>query len=169
MTTVYCRHMKTLKPFILFLALLGVASCSNNDNAHTTVTIPVAPPPTQSLIVLNNPVPRSTTTQTVDTSVDPTKPYLTLYLENKQTFRAGEAVPIDFSVTNAKLKNDGGEYRVRYIIDDEDMKWLDSSTAFWLTGWTQGQHTVRVELIGPDGWPYKNGNANIVTREITII
>lgn len=79
----------------------------------------------------------------------------------------GEEVPIEFSVLNAKLKADGGEFRVRYIIDDDEMQWLDSAQPFWLSGWTIGKHTVRVELIGPDGWPYKNGNANIVTREIT--
>ena len=32
---------------------------------------------------------------------------------------------IDFSLANAKLKGDGGEYRVRYIVDDEDMQWID--------------------------------------------
>lgn len=160
--------MKTPKVLILCLALLALAGCSNNDNAHTTVTIPVAPPPTQNLTVANSPVPRSTATQTIDPSVDTNKPYLTFYLENKKVFRAGEAVPIDFSVTNAKLKGEGGEYRVRYIVDDEEMKWLDSPSAFWLSGWTPGNHTVRVELIGPDGWPFKNGNANIVTKEITV-
>lgn len=160
--------MKSSKLLTLLLAVITFTACSNNDNGHTTVTIPVAPPPTQKLTVVNNPVPRLTATQTLDASVDPHKPYLTFYLETKKTFHAGDPVPIDFTVTNAKLKGEGGEYRVRYIIDDEEMKWLDSAQPFWLTGWTPGNHTVRVELIGPDGWPYKNGNANIVTREITV-
>lgn len=103
----------------------------------------------------------------VDPSADPQKPLLVFNLENGKTFRTGEEVPIDFSVLNAKLKAEGGEYRVRYIVDDDDMKWLDKVEPFWLAGWTMGKHTIRIELIGADGWPYKNGNANIVTKEIT--
>jgi hypothetical protein len=162
--------MKTPRLFaLLTLCLFSFAACANNnDNAHTTVTIPIQPPPHQVLTVNNEPVPRTANTKLVDTTVDPTKPYLVFYLDDKQTFRSGEPVPIDFTVTNAKLKGDGGEYRVRYIVDDEEMKWLETAQPFWLTGWTSGSHTVRVELIGPDGWPYKNGNANIVTREITV-
>jgi hypothetical protein len=45
---------------------------------------------------------------------------------------------------------------------------LDNADSFWLAGWIPGKHTIRIELIGPNGWPYKNGNANIVTKEITI-
>jgi len=84
-------------------------------------------------------------------------------------FRVDEEVPILFFVLNAKLKSDGGDFRVRYIVDDEEMKWLDSATPFWLSGWTPGKHTFRIELIGPDGWPYKNGKANIVTKEREIV
>jgi hypothetical protein len=160
--------MNTPRIFAL-LALFFFAACSsNNDNVHTTVVIPIAPPPHQVLTVLNDPVPQSSSSPTVDGSADLTKPYLVFHLADKKAFRSGEPVPIEFAVTNAKLKGDGGEYRVRYIIDDEEMKWLDTAQPFWLTGWSVGKHTVRVELIGPDGWPYKNGNANIVTREITV-
>jgi hypothetical protein len=81
----------------------------------------------------------------------------------------GEEVPIDFSILNAKLKGDGGDYRMRYIVDDDDMKWVDKAEPFWLAGWIPGQHTIRMELIGPDGWPYKNGSANIVTKEISVV
>jgi hypothetical protein len=90
-------------------------------------------------------------------------------LENGSTFHVGVDVPIDFCVTNAKLKGDGGEFRVRYIVDDDEMKWLDTANPISLRGWIPGKHTIRMELIGPDGWPYKNGNANIVTREITVV
>ena len=31
------------------------------------------------------------------------------------------------------------------------------------------QDIVQNELIGPDGWPYRNGDYNIETREITVI
>jgi hypothetical protein len=33
----------------------------------------------------------------------------------------------------------------------------------------KGKHTVRLELIGPDGWPFRNGDANIITREISVV
>jgi len=101
--------------------------------------------------------------------VDPAKPLLIFNLPNGKTFREGEEVAIDFSLANAKLKGDGGEYRIRYIVDDDDMKWIDRWEQIVLTGWIAGKHTIRLELIGPDGWPYRNGDYNIVTREITIV
>ena len=76
---------------------------------------------------------------------------------------------IDFALANAKLKGDGGEFRVRYIVDDEEMRWIDKWEQVVLTGWTPGDHTIRLELVGPDGWPYRNGNQNVMTRELTVI
>jgi hypothetical protein len=66
------------------------------------------------------------------------------------------------------LKGDGGDYRVRYIVDDGEMQWIDKWEQVVLTGWTPGSHTIRLELVGPDGWPYRNGKQNVVTRELTI-
>jgi hypothetical protein len=152
---------------LILIIAVTLTSCSAKDGTHTTVTIPIAPPPHQVLTVVNNPVPH-TTTDKVDPSADLTKPYLVFHLQDKKTFHAGEPVPIAFTVVNAKLKGEGGDFRVRYFTDDDEMQWLDKSEPFWLTGWTTGSHTVRMELVGPDGWPYKNGNANIVTREIMI-
>ena len=100
--------------------------------------------------------------------VDPNKPLLIFNLPNGKTFREGEEVVIDFSLANAKLKGDGGDYRVRYIVDDDEMQWIDRWEQVVLTGWTPGKHTIRLELIGPDGWPYRNGDYNIVTRELTV-
>ena len=146
-----------------------ITGCSNNDNSHTTATTFVSPPPVQVLTVVHKPVtPPGTTNQQPDPTAAPTKPLLIFHLENGKKFRVGEEVPIQFSVMNAKLKGEGGDFRVRYIADDDEMKWLDTAEPFWLSGWTPGKHTVRIELIGPDGWPYKNGNANIVTREIIV-
>ena len=101
--------------------------------------------------------------------VDPAKPLLVFNLPNGQTIREGEPVVIDFSLANAKLKGDGGEYRVRYIVDDEEMQWIDAHEQLVLTGWTPGKHTIRIELIGPDEWPYRNGDYNVVTRELTVV
>ncbi len=163
------QNSKRLHLFTALLILVVFSACANNDNSHTTATTYVSPPPVQVLTVVRKAVaPPSITKQQLDPTADPTKPLLVFHLENGKKFRVGEEVPIEFSVQNAKLKGDGGEFRVRYITDDDEMKWLDTIESFWLTGWTPGKHTIRIELIGPDHWPYKNGNANIVTREITV-
>jgi hypothetical protein len=86
-----------------------------------------------------------------------------------ETFREGEPVSIAFSLANVKLRGDGGEYRVRYMVDDDDMQWIDRWEHVVLTGWLPGKHTIRVELVGPDGWPYRNGDYNVETREITVV
>jgi hypothetical protein len=99
---------------------------------------------------------------------DLNKPLLVFNLPNGKTFSEGDEVVIDFSLANAKLKGDGGDFRVRYFVDDDDMKWIDRWEQVALSGWIPGKHTIRLELVGPDGWPYRNGDYNIVTREITI-
>jgi hypothetical protein len=101
--------------------------------------------------------------------MDHSKPLLT-YSRPKGEYKGADAdsIMIDFWLTNAKLKGDGGEYRVRYIIDDDEPQFIDKWEPIWLSGWTNGKHTVRLELIGPDGYPFKNGNFNITTREITV-
>jgi len=91
-----------------------------------------------------------------------------LILQMKTDLREGEEVVIDFWLENAKLKGDGGEYRVRYLVDDDDAQWVDRWEQVVLSGWLSGKHTIRVELIGPDGWPYRNGDYNIATREILV-
>ena len=140
---------------------------------HTTATTFVPPPPRQILRV----VPHSQKNRTWEVairSLDPnlhrdlTKPLLIFNLANGQTFHEGEEVLIDFSLSNAKLKGDGGEYRVRYIIDDDEPQWIDKWESIWLAGWMEGKHTIRLELIGPDGWPYRNGGYNVATREISV-
>jgi hypothetical protein len=155
----------------LVLCLVLVSCGSNSDNSHTTATTYVSPPPHQVLTVVYKapmePEQRSSP-DALDLGANPTKPLLLFHLENKKVFHPGEDVPIDFSIANAKLKGDGGEYRARYIVDDEEMKWVDKAESFWLAGWTPGKHTIRLELIGPDGWPYRNGPYNVVTREIEV-
>jgi hypothetical protein len=102
--------------------------------------------------------------------VDPSRPLLT-YSRPKGDYKGADADPImiDFWLTNAKLKGDGGDYRVRYIIDDDEPRLIDRWEPIWLSGWTNGKHTVRLELLGPDQYPVKNGSFNITTREITVV
>jgi hypothetical protein len=166
--------MRTFKQQCLFLLMTILAggflsSCTANDNTHTTATTYITPPARQVLTVVSKPVPPPAKQQSFDPTADMKKPLLVFRLENGKTFHVGDEVPVDFSVMNAKLKGDGGEFRVRYIVDDDDMNWLDKAKPFWLSGWIPGTHTIRVELIGPDGWPYRNGNANIITRQIIVL
>ena len=154
---------------ITLIALVSVACSGNSDSAHTTATTYVPPPPRQELRAEIR-IKKRTVAQPDDPKlkVDPSKPLLIFNLPNGKTIREGEEVIIDFSLANAYLKDDGGKYRVRYIVDDEDMRWIDQWDNVALTGWTPGKHTIRIELVGPDGWPYRNGDYNVVTREITV-
>ena len=170
LTHVYAAsHMTNVRKLgvMVLLAIASVSCTSHNDNAHTTATTFVSPPPRQVLRVESRPLQQILVR--LDKQVDPKKPLLLFDLPNGQTFREDEEVVINFSLENAKLKSDGGDYRVRYIVDDEDMRWIDAPEQVVLTGWTPGKHTIRLELIGPDGWPYRNGDYNIVTRELTVI
>ena len=155
---------------ITLIAVVSFACSGNNDNAHTTATTFVPPPPRQVLHVETR-AAKQVPAQPDDPKlkVEPAKPLLIFNLPDGKTFREGEEVVIDFSLANAKLKGDGGDYRVRYIVDDEEMQWIDRWEQIVLTGWTPGKHTIRLELVGPDGWPYHNGDYNIVTRELTVV
>jgi len=169
-----CMLQRSMCPakkwFVVVAVALVCSACSNNENAHTTATTFVSPPAHQALKAEIRPATQSPAKpDDPKLKVDPGKPLLIFNLANGKTFREGEEVVIDFSLSNAKLKGDGGEYRARYIVDDEEMQWIDRWEQVALTGWVAGKHTIRIELVGPDGWPYRNGDYNIVTREITII
>lgn len=155
---------------LLIAALLTLAGCAdNNDNRHTTATTIVPPPAQQVLRAETRPSPKiPAKPDDPNLKVDLSKPLLIFNLPNEKTFREGEEVAIDFSLANATLKGDGGEYRVRYIVDAEEMKWIDRWEQVVLTGWVPGNHTIRLELVGPDGWPLRNGDYNVVTRSLTI-
>src|SRR5215208_2645862 len=156
---------KKLLYMILSAPLLASFACSgNNENSHTTVTTHVAPPPHQVLQAETRSGRQLASAPNL--SVEVNKALLVFNLPNGQTFREGEEVVIDFSLANAKLKADGGDYRVRYFVDDDEMQWIDRWEEVALSGWVPGKHTIRLELIGPDGWPVQD---NIVTREIMVV
>ena len=159
--------MRAVVNAIFVSALLVLTGCArNNDNAHTTATTIVPPPVRQQLRVEFRPA-TNVVARAEDPSVkvDGSKPLLVFNLLSGKTFRQDEPVVIDFSLANAKLKGDGGDYRVRYIVDDEEMQWVDRWEQVVLSGWTSGKHTIRLELVGPDGWPVKD---QVVTRELTV-
>jgi hypothetical protein len=163
--------MRTLRNATLLVALLAFSACSgDSDNQHTTATTVVPPPPRQMLRVSTRPAAKTPAKpDDPDLHFNPKQPLLVFNLPNGKTLRENEEVVIDFSLANATLKRDGGEYRVRYIVDDEEMQWIDAQEQVVLTGWLPGKHTIRLELVGPDGWPYRNGDYNVMTRELTVI
>jgi len=102
--------------------------------------------------------------------VDASKPLLT-YSRPKGEYKGEESDPImiDFWLNGAKLQGDGGEYRVRYIVDDDEPRFIDKWGPIWLSGWINGKHTVRLELLDKDGRPVENGGYNTTSREITVV
>ena len=102
--------------------------------------------------------------------VDLTKPLLT-YSRPKGEYKDADADPImiDFWLSNAKLQGDGGTFRVRYSIDGGDAKFLDKWEPIWLSGWINGKHQVKLELVDKDGNLVNNGGYNSTTREINVI
>ena len=102
-------------------------------------------------------------------AIDKTKPLLT-YSRPKGEYKGADAenIMIDFWLTNAKLQGDGGEYRVRYSVDGGEAKMIDKWQPIWLSGWADGKHTVKVELVNKEGNLVDNGGYNSTTREITV-
>ena len=102
-------------------------------------------------------------------NIDPNRPLLT-YSRPKGVYDGTEADPImiDFWLSNAKLQGDGGAERIRYIIDDDAPRFADKWEPIWLSGWSSGNHSVRLELLGADEWPIPNGEFNVTTREIFV-
>ena len=101
--------------------------------------------------------------------VDRSKPLLT-YSRPKGEYKGDDtnAIMIDFWLSNAKLQDGGGDYRVRYSVDGGEAKYIDKWGPIWLTGWAAGKHTVKLELVDKDGNPVENGGYNTTTREITV-
>ena len=102
--------------------------------------------------------------------VDMTKPLLT-YSRPKGDYTGADAesIMIDFWLSNGKLQSDGGEYRVRYSVDGGAARFIDTWNPIWLTGWTGGKHSVKVELVNKSGDPVDNGGYNSTTREINVV
>ena len=102
-------------------------------------------------------------------AVDAAKPLLT-YSRPKGEYKGADAdaIMIDFWLSNAKLQGDGGEYRVRYAVDGGEAKYIDKWAPIWLSGWTNGKHSVKVELVDKAGNVVDNGGYNSTTREITV-
>ena len=103
-------------------------------------------------------------------NVDAAKPLLT-YSRPKGEYKGADAdaIMIDFWLSNAKLQGDGGEYRVKYSVDGGEAKFIDKWSPIWLSGWTNGSHSVKLELVGKNGNLVDNGGYNSTTREFTVV
>jgi hypothetical protein len=102
-------------------------------------------------------------------AVDPKRPLLT-YSRPKGDYKGEEAqaIMIDFWLANARLTGDGGEYRVRYSVDGGEPKFIDRWQPIWISGWADGNRSLKLELVDRDGNVVENGGYNSTTREITV-
>ena len=139
----------------------GDASKPTTTNSGQTVASPSASPAARE----GKDVASSTAGE-----VDAAKPLLT-YSRPKGEYKDADADPImiDFWLTGAKLRGDGGEYRIRYIVDDDEPRFIDKWEPIWLSGWLKGKHTVRLELLDKDSRPVENGGYNTTSRDITVV
>ena len=101
--------------------------------------------------------------------VDRAKPLVT-YSRPKGEYKGAdaEAIMIDFWLSNARLVGNGGEYRVRLSVDGKEVKMIEKWEPIWFSGWTNGKHTVKLELVDKDGSVVENGGYNSTSREITV-
>jgi hypothetical protein len=100
--------------------------------------------------------------------VNARKPLLT-YSRPKGEYKGDDPIMIDFWLANAKLKGDGGKYQVRYSIDGGAPKMLDKWEPIWVSGWSAGKHSIKLELVDQKGNVIDNGGYNATTREITVV
>ncbi|MDQ3748711.1 MAG: hypothetical protein M3367_06840 [Acidobacteriota bacterium] len=102
-------------------------------------------------------------------AIEASKPLLT-YSRPKGEYRGtdAESIMIDFWLSNGKLSGDGGEYRVKYSVNGGEAKFIDKWSPIWLSGWADGKHSVKLELVDKNGNLVDNGGYNSTTREITV-
>lgn len=112
-------------------------------------------------------------------AIDPKKPLLTCSRPKGEYKGAdADAIMIDFWLANAQMTGDTTcpdrsstcitTYRVRYTVDNGEPQYIDSWKPIWLSGWTSGKHTIKLELVNERGVLVENGGYNSTTREITI-
>lgn len=99
-----------------------------------------------------------------DFAFDPQAPLLT-YSRPKGCYPPAERILLDFYVGNAELGE--GKHRVRYAIDGEVQGEIAQWTPHYIEHLFEGEHTVRLTLIGPDGQPVA-GPFNDTERTIRV-
>ncbi|MFB6239977.1 MAG: hypothetical protein ABEJ46_00120, partial [Gemmatimonadota bacterium] len=94
-------------------------------------------------------------------------PLLT-YSRPKGLYRGSDAdsVMVDFFVTNAELGSDA--HAVRLTVDDSLVYTLEEWKPYYLLGLDSGEHTVKLDLLGPDGTVVP-GPFSTTERVITVV
>lgn len=102
--------------------------------------------------------------------VDATKPLLT-YSRPKGEYKGADtnAIMVDFWLANAKLTGDGGEFKVRYTIDNGEPKFIEKWAPIWLAGIQSGRHVIALELVDKDGKVVDNGGYNSTVRDFMVL
>lgn len=95
--------------------------------------------------------------------MDPTAPLLT-YSRPKGCNPLGQRVLLDFFLTNAQLGPDG--HRVHWNLDGQEGD-ITQWTPHWIENLPEGEHSLTLELRGPDGAPVP-GRFNSSTRSFTV-
>lgn len=100
------------------------------------------------------------------TKFDLSKPFLTYNEPSNQMYLTeGTPVLLDFFISNCELTKDG--YKVRLTVDKKATRTLTEWQPYYIYGLDEGQHTVRLELLGLDGHLVK-GPFNDVEQTITV-
>lgn len=78
-------------------------------------------------------------------------------------------VMVDFALSNVRLADRGGNYRVSFSINGEPAQFVDKLEPIWISGVKPGVNRVRLELVDRNGKLVKNGSWNSVEREFSIV
>lgn len=98
--------------------------------------------------------------------IDLSKPYLTYNEPSDQLHLVeGQPVLLDFLLNHTDLTSDG--YRVRLSVDGHNVTTISSWQPYYIYGLKKGGHTVRLELLDPNG-KVAPGSYNDVRREIEV-
>ncbi|MCB0712762.1 MAG: hypothetical protein KDD67_10570 [Ignavibacteriae bacterium] len=102
-----------------------------------------------------------------DALFNPEQPLLT-YSRPKGEYVGTDArkIMIDFYLSNCELGPNA--YKVIAWIDGKEMDTLTEWVPYFIEGLKEGEHSIRLQLIGSDGVPVANGSYNDTERKITV-
>ncbi len=63
----------------------------------------------------------------------------------------------------------GTQDQVRYSVDGGAPKLIEKWEPIWLDGWSNGKHSIKIELVDQKGNLVDNGGYNSTTRDITVV
>lgn len=78
-------------------------------------------------------------------------------------------VMVDFALSNVRLADRFGNYRVAISINGGTAQFLDKYEPVWISGFRPGSNKIRLELVDRNGKLVKNGTWNSIEREFSVI